>query len=207
MVVPDAQACCGRPLLSKGLVTEAQEMALRTIDLLYPYAEAGLPIVGLEPSCILTFGDEFLSLLPGDLRAHDLAEAALTFEEYVAQRADEGAFSEVAWKPAGEVLLHGHCHQKALVGTGPAERALGAAGYAVQTVDAGCCGMAGAFGYEAEHYDVSVQMAERVLAPAVRAADASTHVAAAGMSCRHQIHDTTGRTACHPAELLRAALA
>jgi Fe-S oxidoreductase len=206
VIVPDAAACCGRPLLSKGFITEAQEMALQTVDMLYEHAEAGTPIVGLEPSCILTFSDEFLTLLPGDLRARALAEVAITFEEFVARQADLGAL-DVAWTTeAREVLLHGHCHQKALLGTTFAEKALSLPGYRVRTVDAGCCGMAGAFGYEKEHYDVSLQMAERVLAPAVRATDADTLIAAAGMSCRHQIEDTTGRMARHPAEILREAL-
>ena len=209
VLVPDAAACCGRPLLSKGLVTEAQEGALEAVDWLYPYAEQGLPIVGLEPSCILTFRDEFLTLLPGDLRARRLAEVALTFEEYVAQLADAGTLDAVAWTHRGrEVLLHGHCHQKALVGTGPAERCLALPpNYTVSTVDSGCCGMAGAFGYEKEHYDVSIRMAGRRLAPAVHAAGNDTIIAAAGASCHAQIKDTTGRHALHPAEILRDALA
>lgn len=208
VVVPSDRACCGRPLLSKGLVTEAQALAIRTLDLLYPYAEQGLPLVGLEPSCILTFTDELLALLPGDPRARKLAEVTFTFEEFVARRANDGAFNEVTWKTGeGKVLLHGHCHQKALVGTGPSVQALSLPGYTVKVVDSGCCGMAGAFGYEDKHYDISIAMAERALAPAVRTAAPETHIAAAGMSCRHQIHDTTGRTARHPAEILRDALA
>jgi len=206
--VPDPAACCGRPLLSKGLVSEAQILALRTVEILHPYAEKGLPIIGLEPSCILTFRDEFLALLPGDLRTHQVAAAAMTFEEFVDHRMRTGSLSHVRWKPESRrVLLHGHCHQKALVGTGASERCLGLPGYAVPTVDSGCCGMAGSFGYEAEHYDVSIAMAERRLAPAVRAAAADTLIAAAGTSCRAQIHDTTGRHALHPAEILLDALA
>ena len=209
VIVPDASACCGRPLLSKGLITEAQEGALQAVDVLYPFAEQGLPIIGLEPSCILTFSDEFLSLLPGDLRARRLAEVTMTFEAYVARLADAGTLHEVAWTPTPRrVLLHGHCHQKALVGTGPAERCLRLPpGYTVETLDAGCCGMAGAFGYEKEHYDLSLRMAEHRLAPAVRAAAEDTIIAAAGVSCRAQIRDTTGRQALHPAEILRDALA
>lgn len=207
VVVPSDRACCGRPLLSKGMVTEAQALALHTLDILYPFAEQGFPIVGLEPSCILTFSDELRTLLPGDPRAHKLAEATCTFEEFVARRATEGAFADVRWKTtAGKVLLHGHCHQKALVGTEPSVQALALVGLSVEVVDSGCCGMAGSFGYEEEHYDISLAMAERALAPAVRAAAEDTHIAAAGMSCRHQIHDTTGRTARHPAEILRDAL-
>ncbi|MDX1479976.1 MAG: FAD-linked oxidase C-terminal domain-containing protein, partial [Saprospiraceae bacterium] len=207
VIVPNAEACCGRPLLSKGLVAEAQEMALKTLALLLPYADKGWPIVGLEPSCILTFSDEFLTLLPGDPHARTLADASMTFEEFVERRAGEGAFEEIRWKEQPkQVLLHGHCHQKALVGTGFAERSLALAGHSVTTVDSGCCGMAGAFGYEAEHYDISIKMAERVLAPAVRKAAEDTIIAAAGTSCREQIKDTTGRRALHPAEILRDAL-
>lgn len=207
VIVPNVQACCGRPLLSKGLITEAQEQALQTIDLLFEYVEQDLPIVGLEPSCILTFGDEFLSLLPGDLRAKRLAQSTLMFEQYVAQLADEGHLDDVAWKSdGGKVLLHGHCHQKALIGIASAERCLSLPGYTVETINSSCCGMAGAFGYEAEHYDISLAMAERNMAPAVRAASEDTIIAAAGTSCRAQIQDTATRHALHPAEVLRNAL-
>ena len=196
-------------MISKGLITEAQESALAAVDLLYPYAEQGWPIVGLEPSCILTFRDELPALLPGDLHARRLTEVTLTFEEYIAQLAAAGWLDGTPWTDAPrEVLLHGHCHQKALVGTACAERCLSLPpGYTVETLDAGCCGMAGAFGYEKEHYDLSIQMAERRLAPAVRATPDDTLIAAAGASCRAQILDTTGRRALHPAEILRDALA
>ncbi len=209
VIVPDAKACCGRPLLSKGLIHEAQSLALRTVEQLYPYAAQGLPVVGLEPSCILTFVDEFLALLPGEPRAKKLAEVTLTFEQYVARLADAGAFPSDLWKrDVRKILLHGHCHQKALVGTGPAERCLSLPpGYTVEVVDSGCCGMAGAFGYEQEHYDISIAMAERRLAPTVRAAAEDTIIAAAGTSCRHQIDDLTGRGTRHPAEILCEALA
>lgn len=206
-VVP-ARVCCGRTLLSKGLVRDARRQALDAVEALYPFAESGLPIVGLEPSCILTFRDETLALLPGDTRARKVAEVAYTFEEYVAHAARDGKLDRVKWtQESRNVLLHGHCHQKSLVGTGPSEACLTLPpNYSVSTVDSGCCGMAGAFGYEAEHYDISIAMAERSLAPAVRAALRETIVAAAGTSCRAQIADTTGRTALHPAEILRDAL-
>jgi FAD/FMN-containing dehydrogenase/Fe-S oxidoreductase len=206
--VPDDRPCCGRTLLSKGRVPAAQRRALRTVETLYPYADDGVPIVGLEPSCILTLRDEFLDLLPGEPRAEAVADAVYTFEEYVAERAGAGAFRGVSWStPAPEVLLHGHCHQKALIGTEATEAALAQAGYRVDAVDAGCCGMAGSFGYEAEHTGVSKQMAEQRLAPAVRAAAPDTHIAAPGFSCRSQIKDLTDRTARHPAELLWQSLA
>jgi len=207
VIVQDERACCGRTLLSKGLVTEAQQLALKTLELLYPYVEQGLPIIGLEPSCILTFRDEFLALLPGEPRARLLAQQALTFEEFVVQQQAAGAFAGVQWKKEPRsVLVHGHCHQKALVGITPSEQCLSIPGYTVATVDSGCCGMAGSFGYEKEHYEISIAMAERRLAPAVRSSAPDTIIAAAGTSCRSQIKDTTGRQALHPAEILRNAL-
>jgi Fe-S oxidoreductase len=206
--MPQATVCCGRTLLSKGFVDEAQLRALQTVEALYPHAEAGTPIIGLEPSCILTLRDEFRDLLPGEPRAETVADAAMTFDEYVAQRADDGAFDDVVWtSKIRPVLLHGHCHQKALIGTDATERVLSMPpGFSVNAVDAGCCGMAGAFGYESEHLDISKQMAERKLAPAVRKTDRETIIAAPGFSCRSQIEDTTGRTARHPAQILLEAL-
>ena len=206
--LPQASICCGRTFLSKGKVESARQQARQAVDVLHPYAAAGVPIVGLEPSCILTLCDEFLDLLPDDPRAETVAAQARTFDTYVAERADAGAFDDVAWRTNGtqDVLLHGHCHQKALDGTTATERALSLPGYAVNAIDAGCCGMAGAFGYEAEHLDISKQMAELRLAPAVRQTNGSTAIAATGFSCRSQIKDVTGRTARHPAEILWDAL-
>jgi len=205
--VPSSRVGSGRTLLSKGLVPQAQRRALQTVEALYPYANQGVPIVGVEPSSILTLRDEFFDLLPDDPRVEVVAEAAYTLEEYVTERAEAGALDDVAWRGRGDVLLHGHCHQKALIGTAATEQTLSLAGYDVTAVDAGCCGMAGAFGYEAEHVDVSKQMAELRLAPAVRRAHPGTRLAAPGFSCRSQIKDVTSRTAQHPAELLRDALA
>ncbi len=204
---PDASACCGRPYLSKGFISEAQILALKAVETLYPYAEEGMPIVGLEPSCILTFTDELLSLLPGEPRAEQVAQSVYTFASFVAGEAEDGGLDELDWNDEHRaVLLHGHCHQKALEGTNALEQVLALPGYTVETVDSGCCGMAGAFGYEREHYDISIKMAERRLAPAVRGASPDTIIAAPGVSCRAQIKDTTGRTALHPAEVLNAAL-
>jgi FAD/FMN-containing dehydrogenase/Fe-S oxidoreductase len=205
--LPSASVGSARTLLSKGLVPQARARARQTVEALVSIAREGVPIVGLEPSSILTLRDEFLDLLPEDSRAETVAKQAYTFTEYVAERAGEGAFGEVTWRPRTDrVLLHGHCHQKALVGTDDTEKALALAGYEVDAVDAGCCGMAGAFGYEAEHVGVSKQMAELRLAPAVRETAPDTQIAAPGFSCRSQIKDTTPRTAHHPAELLWQAL-
>lgn len=203
VVVPEYR-CCGRTYLSKGYVSHATALARRLVETYAPIAEAGTPIVGLEPSCILTLRDEIPRLLPGDARAKAVAAAAMTFEEWAEANADR--LGEIAWRAdAGDALVHGHCHQKALSTMGASRACLGAAGFAVSETKAGCCGVAGAFGYEAEHYAVSVAMGEERMAPAVRAAPGAT-VVAAGTSCRAQIAHTTGRTALHPAEALAARL-
>lgn len=200
--------CCGRPLISKGLVTEAQLQALATVDHLHPYAADEVPIIGLEPSCILTLRDEFLALLPGEPRARAVAKQALTFEEFIAQERAQGNLDHLTFRrEARAVLVHGHCHQKALSGTAPSYDCLTLPpNYEVTVLDTSCCGMAGAFGYEKEHYELSMAMAERRLATAVRDAAPDTLIAAAGTSCRAQIQDATGRTARHPAQILLDAL-
>jgi Fe-S oxidoreductase len=198
----------GRALISKGLLAGAKKAAERTVRALRPLAEAGLPLVGLEPSSLLTLRDEYFHLLPGDGRVEVVARQAWTFEEYVDRLAAARDLRLLFADRPRRVLLHGHCHQKALVGTGPARRALALPpGTVVEEVDSGCCGMAGSFGYEAEHYAISLQMAERRLLPAVRAAGAATIVVAAGVSCRQQIAHGAGRPALHPAQMLRDALA
>jgi Fe-S oxidoreductase len=199
--------CCGRPMISKGLVTKARRAARDTVERLFPFAAAGIPIVGLEPSCILSLRDEYVALLPDDRRVQMVADQCYTFEEFIAKLADEGQLDLDLTDEARELLLHGHCHQKALVGAGPSKRTLTLpTGYSVTEVDSGCCGMAGSFGYEAEHYDISLAMAERRLLPAVRRRSPGTIVAAAGVSCRQQISHGAGVRAFHPAEILRAAL-
>jgi Fe-S oxidoreductase len=193
--------CCGRPMLSEGLVEQARKNARRNLDLLTPLIERGVPLVGLEPSCILTMRDDYKKLLPDDPRVGGLAEAARLFEEAVLELE-----ADLPLTDGSPVLLHGHCHQKALVGTGPTERALAIApGTKVEVVDSGCCGMAGLFGYEKGHYDVSMKMGDRRLFPAVREAGGSV-VVAPGTSCREQIRDGTGRRALHPAEYLASRL-
>ncbi len=198
----------GRSTISKGLVDKARSRARDTVNKLAPFAKQGIPIVGLEPSSLLSLRDEYLYLLRGDGRVQQVADHAYTFEEFIAQLADAGELNLNFTDEPRHILLHGHCHQKALVGTGPSKQILSLPpNYTVEEVDSGCCGMAGAFGYEAEHYAISRQMAERRLLPAVRAAEKGTIVAAAGTSCRHQIKDgADGRTAHHPAEILRDAL-
>ena len=191
--------CCGRPMLSEGLVDQARKNAGRNLDLLMPLVERDVPLVGLEPSCILTLRDDYRKLLPDDERVEKLARATRLFEEAMLELDAELPLGEGA-----PVLLHGHCHQKALVGTGPTERVLGLAAD-VEVVDSGCCGMAGLFGYEKGHYEVSMKMGERRLFPAVREAGERV-VVAPGTSCREQILDGTERRALHPAEYLASLL-
>jgi FAD/FMN-containing dehydrogenase/Fe-S oxidoreductase len=191
--------CCGRPMLSEGLVDEARENARRNLDLLMPLVERGVPLVGLEPSCILTLRDDYRKLLPDDERVDRLARATRLFEEAMLD-----LDTELPLREGTPVLLHGHCHQKALVGTGPTERLLGFAAD-VEVVDSGCCGMAGLFGYEKGHYEVSMKMGERRLFPAVREAGERV-VVAPGTSCREQILDGTRWRALHPAEYLASLL-
>jgi FAD/FMN-containing dehydrogenase/Fe-S oxidoreductase len=197
--------CCGRPLISKGMLTEARAHAAWNVERLYPYAARGVAIVGLEPSCILTARDEWVDLLRTD-EARAVAEQSALLEQFLLRERERGL--TLSWASHGrQALLHGHCHQKAIVGTAPTVSALTWAGYTVSEVDSGCCGMAGSFGFEREHYDISVSLGNRRLAPAVKAAPATTEVVAPGISCRQQIQHLAGRRAKHPAEVLWEALA
>jgi FAD/FMN-containing dehydrogenase/Fe-S oxidoreductase len=199
--------CCGRTFLGAGLVGEARREAKRMIETLRPYFERQLPIVGLEPSCLLTLRDELKVLLPGS-DSDTLAARAQLLEEFLTAESDSGQLA-LTLKPARwrHALLHGHCHQKAFGVMAAVERSLRLVPQLqVRTVESSCCGMAGAFGYEAEHFDVSMRMAELDLLPAVRAAGDDTVVVADGTSCRHQIRDGTGGEALHVARILESCL-
>ncbi|HMQ51797.1 MAG TPA: FAD-linked oxidase C-terminal domain-containing protein, partial [Anaerolineae bacterium] len=198
---------CGRPALSKGLVKLARQLATKTLDRLYPLALAGLPIIFLEPSELSMVTDDFAALLPDDERVTVVAKQSLSFEQFIARLADEDRLTLTFTSESRHLIFHGHCHQKSLFGTQAAHRALTLPpNYTLEEIDTSCCGMAGSFGYEAEHYDISLKMAERRLLPAVRAAGPETQVVAAGLSCRQQIKHGSGRVALHPAEVLRQAL-
>ena len=200
--------CCGRTFLAAGLVDEARIEARRTIEALAPHIAAGTPIVGLEPSCLLTLRDEFEAILPGEETAA-LAKQAKLFEEFIAEETDAGRFAP-DFKPISrkKALLHGHCHQKAFAAMGAVEKTLRLVpNLEVETVASSCCGMAGAFGYQEETYDISMQMAEASLLPAVRAEPTDSYIVADGTSCRHQIEDGTARIALHVARILDEALA
>jgi Fe-S oxidoreductase len=199
--------CCGRTFLANGLVEEAKTEAQRMLSALMPYIERGVPIVGLEPSCLLGLRDEFLSMLTGAETA-ELALNASLFEEFIARESEAGRFRlDLKPLPQSKALLHGHCHQKAFAVMPAVQRTLALIpGLKVDTIESSCCGMAGSFGFDAEHYDVSMKMGELSLLPAVRKADADTIIVADGTSCRHQIHDGAAREALHVARVLRMAL-
>ena len=200
--------CCGRTFLSNGLIEEAKVEARRVLATLAPYVERGIPIVGLEPSCLLTLRDEFTALIPSEATAA-LADRALLFEEFLSVERKNGRLKlPLNPLPQRRVLLHGHCHQKAFDVMPSVEEVLRwIPELEVELIDSGCCGMAGSFGYEAEHYDLSMKMAESALLPAVREADERTLIVTDGTSCRHQIQDGTGQYSWHVARVLELALA
>ncbi len=199
--------CCGRTFLATGLVPQARVEAQRVIEALRPYVERNVPVIGLEPSCLLTLRDEFLALGLGE-DALQLAAHALLFEEFLAAQDEAGTLRlNLGNVGANAALLHGHCHQKAFDVMPAVRRVLALVpGLTVDTITSSCCGMAGSFGYEAEHFDVSVKMAEAALLPAVRAAPPETLIIADGTSCRHQIQEGAGRNALHVAQVLHRAL-
>lgn len=207
-VAGDRPLCCGRTYLSAGLVEQAKAEARRTLDALLPYVERGIAIVGLEPSCLLSLRDEFLSYGYGD-EAKKLAQSAYLFEEFLVREKKAGRLQlDLKPLPGNKVLLHGHCHQKAFDALRPVQAVLAwNPQVELSTVESSCCGMAGSFGYEAEHYEASMAMAELTLLPAVREAGADSIVVADGTSCRHQIQDGAGTTALHVARVLALSLA
>jgi FAD/FMN-containing dehydrogenase/Fe-S oxidoreductase len=198
--------CCGRTFLSAGLVDEARAELDRLVATCAPFAARGVPIVGLEPSCLLTFRDELLALRK-DETAKAIGAHALLFEEFLVREAKAGRLELPLGAIGGKVLLHGHCHQKSFGAFKPVEQALRLIPeLEVEIVESSCCGMAGAFGYGADTYDASIAMAELSLLPAVRRADATTIIVADGTSCRHQIKDGTLREALHAARVLAISI-
>jgi len=198
--------CCGRTFLSAGLVDNARAELDRLVATYAPFAARGVPIVGLEPSCLLTLRDELLSLR-SDVSAKSISAHALLFEEFLVREAEAGRLSLPLGPIAGKALLHGHCHQKSFGAFKPVEKILRLVpDLKVETIESSCCGMAGAFGYGADTYDTSMAMAELSLLPAVRRADAAALIVADGTSCRHQIKDGAGRGAIHVARVLAMSL-
>jgi Fe-S oxidoreductase len=199
-----------RTYLSKGLLKEAKKLAIENVSLLKDVVTAQTPLVGIEPSAILSFRDEYLSLVPREMKpqAEALAKNCFLIEEFLANELAKGHLRREQF--TGEkrlVKLHGHCHQKALSSLVPVKKILSLPQhYSVELIPSGCCGMAGSFGYEKEHYGVSQQIGELVLFPTVRKQGPNVIICAPGTSCRHQIKDGTGRTALHPVQILLQAL-
>jgi FAD/FMN-containing dehydrogenase/Fe-S oxidoreductase len=201
VAIPRRTLCCGRPLYDFGMLDLARRQLRRILDVLKPEIDAGLPLVGLEPSCVAVFRDELINLFPEDQTARRLSAQTFTLAEFLVHgNADLPQRS-------GKAIVHGHCHHHAVMGMGADRELLGRMGVDFEVLDSGCCGMAGAFGFEAEHYEVSVACAERALLPAVRSASPETLLLADGFSCREQIFQLTRRRALHLAEVARGALA
>jgi Fe-S oxidoreductase len=200
--------CCGRTFLATGMLDEAKKEARRTIDALMPFVERGIAVVGLEPSCLLTLRDEFIAMFP-ESKTEQLAASSFLLEEFLVREKNAGRLI-LNLKPLDKkhALLHGHCHQKAFGVMSSVEEVLSwIPELSTVTIESSCCGMAGAFGYEAAHFDVSMKMGELALLPKVRAADADTIIVADGTSCRHQIHDGAKKYSLHVAVILANALA
>jgi FAD/FMN-containing dehydrogenase/Fe-S oxidoreductase len=200
----------GRAYLSKGLLHKAQLLAISNVKQLKDLVSASSPLIGIEPSAILSFRDEYPDLVGAELKAEASALAAncFMFDEFIMNQVAAGKINKAQFTTdARNISLHGHCHQKALASTGPTKEMLSLPGnYHVDEIKSGCCGMAGSFGYEKEHFALSQKTGELVLFPAIRITSADTIIAAPGTSCRHQIKDGTGRTALHPVEVLFDAL-
>lgn len=207
VVLPEQRLCCGRPMISKGFLKQARTRAGENVAGLLPFVERGWPVVGVEPSCLLTYRDDYLDLASDGEAARKVAGGVFMLDEFLANRLQDGdAEIEFAARPK-KVLFHGHCHQKALAGSSDVVDLLRMVpSYEVTEIASGCCGMAGSFGYEKEHYEVSMQVGAPRLFDVINAADEAAEVATAGTSCRHQIADGTGRRARHWACVLADAL-
>lgn len=207
-VIVPAWQCCGRPLLSKGMLIQARSKALKLVKTLLAYADQGLPIIGLEPSCILTIKDDFASILGSHSeisleKIQSISAACFTFDEFLEKFLVQGQLPLSFSSIPSTVAVHGHCHQKALIGMKPTLNVLkGIANFKVSEIPSGCCGMAGSFGYEKEHYEISMKIGELHLFPTVRACSDDTIIIANGTSCRSQIEQGTTRKAFHIAEVI-----
>jgi Fe-S oxidoreductase len=201
VIIPQAALCCGRPLYDFGMLTTARHQLEEVLTALQPQIAAGIPLVGLEPSCVSVFRDEMVNLMPHNRDAHRLREQTFLLSEFLIKKA--------AYRPPQlkrKALVHGHCHHKSVLKFDSEQELLKRTGLDFNVLDSGCCGMAGSFGFEAEKYDVSVKIGERVLLPAVRQAAEDTLIIAGGFSCMEQIEQLTGRRALHIAEVLQMAI-
>jgi Fe-S oxidoreductase len=200
--VPPKALCCGRPLYDYGMLDMAEAFWRRTLSVLQPFIRAGVPLVGIEPSCVAAFRDELPNLMPHDEDAKRLSLQTLTLAEFLVRHAPDWQ----APKLARRAIVHGHCHQKATIGMSAEEELYKRMGLDFEVLDSGCCGLAGSFGFERKHHDISLQIGEHKLMPMVRKADADTLVIADGFSCKTQIEEMTDRRALHTAEVLKLAL-
>jgi len=202
VVVPQQSLCCGRPLYDYGFLDQAEHLLQQVLDTLAPQIEAGIPLVGLEPSCAAVFRDELKNLFPHNENAKRLSQQTFLLSEFLEQKVKNYQPPKLQRK----AVVHGHCHHKAIMKMNDEEAVLSKLGLDFNVLDSGCCGMAGAFGFEKEHYDISIKAGERVLLPAVRKADNETLIIADGFSCREQIEQTTNRKALHLAQVLQMSL-
>jgi FAD/FMN-containing dehydrogenase/Fe-S oxidoreductase len=201
-MVPETSLCCGRPLYDYGFLDQAQRLLRQVLTTLAPQIEAGVPIVVLEPSCAAVFRDELINLFPHDENARRLSQQTFLLSEFLEKQVKDYLPPQLK----GKALVHGHCHHKAIMKMHDEQAVLTKLGLDFQVLNSGCCGMAGAFGFEKDHYDVSVKAGERVLLPAVRSADKETLIIADGFSCREQIAQLTDRRAFHLAQVLQMAI-
>jgi Fe-S oxidoreductase len=201
VIVPRAALCCGRPLYDFGMLDAAKRLLAGCLDALHPALVRGVPVVGLEPSCVAVFRDEMVNLLPNDEDAKRLHDQVFMLSEFLVRKAPHYQPPRLARK----AVVHGHCHHKAIMKLDDEETILRGMGLDYQILDSGCCGMAGAFGFEAEHYDVSVAVGERRLLPAVREAPQEALLVADGFSCKTQIEQLTDRRALHTSQVLAMA--
>ncbi len=203
VVIPKKPLCCGRPLYDWGFLDAAKKLLIEVMNELRPELDRSTPIVGLEPSCLSVFRDELHGLFPGHEDALRLGKAAMTLSEFIQGEGEAFRLPRLQ----GKAIVQGHCHHKAIMKFEPEEEVLKKIGLDFEHLDSGCCGMAGAFGFERTHYDISMRIGERVLLPRVREAAADTLIVANGFSCREQIEQATGRKAFHLAEVLQKASA
>ncbi|MEO9061569.1 MAG: FAD-linked oxidase C-terminal domain-containing protein [Nitrosospira sp.] len=200
--VPASHVCCGRPLYDFGMLVQAKKQLRRILTDMQQDINNGIPVAGLEPACVAVFRDELMNLFPGDEVAKRLSRQTYFFSEFLLKKAPQFRYPQLARK----IMLHGHCHQKALIEMEAEEAVLENMGVDLESLDSGCCGMAGSFGFDKDKYDVSIQVGELVLLPAVRNATPETLVVADGYSCREQIAQTTRRKGLHTAEVIHMAL-
>ena len=206
VVLVENTVCCGRPMISKGFLDQARDMAQRNVAALTPLAEDGVPIIGIEPSCVSALCDDYLDLVD-DPRTRLVADHVVMLEDFLAREVEIGRLDLQFTGTARNILVHGHCHQKALTGTAATMKVLNLPpNFHAEEIASGCCGMAGSFGYEKEHFALSKQVGQERLFDVLAKTSADVEIAAVGTSCRHQIADFTGRKARHWAEILVEAL-